>query len=156
MSAQESEESRWPAFATAIIRTHSVLSTVAQRSSSAIEGCASTRSASFGGGFGSGTGLRWGAVARLASLAMAGSSVWMSLDGNLRPDPRNERHPGPPRGAAAAPRVQVGRMAEVRPRPGGPRARGGRRAPGGPNFVPYGQVFRPTCEGHAGGAAGAP
>ena len=58
MSAADSEESRWPDFATASIRTQSRRSTVAQRSSSAIEGFASTRSASFGGGLGSGTGLR--------------------------------------------------------------------------------------------------
>ena len=36
MSAAESEESRWPDLATASIRTQSIRSTVAQRSSSAV------------------------------------------------------------------------------------------------------------------------
>ena len=64
MSAAESEESRWPDFATASIRTHSMRSSVAQRSSSAIVGCAASPVAR--GGFGSGTGLRWVTSARLA------------------------------------------------------------------------------------------
>ena len=38
MSAADSEESRWPDFATASIETQSMRSTVAHRSSSAMEG----------------------------------------------------------------------------------------------------------------------
>src|SRR2546423_6200662 len=100
MQAAEGDGSRWPDFATASIRTQSSRRTVAQRSSSAIEGCASTRSASFGGGFGSGTGLRWVTLARLAAEPIPRSSVWMALDGNLRPNPRNERHRDPEAHAA--------------------------------------------------------
>src|SRR5215207_6597949 len=68
MSAAENELSRCPDLATASIRTQSILSTVAQRSSSAIEGAAS-RCGAFGGGFGSGTGLR--CILTLARLAAA-------------------------------------------------------------------------------------
>ena len=71
MSAAESDESRCPDLATASIRTQSIRNTVAHRSSSATRGCASTRSASFGGGFGSGTGLRCVTAARLAGDAIA-------------------------------------------------------------------------------------
>ena len=70
MSAADSEESRWPDLATASIRTQSIRSTVAQRSSSATCGLASPRSASLGGGFGSGTGLRCVTAARLACSAI--------------------------------------------------------------------------------------
>src|ERR671910_297383 len=49
MSAADSELSRCPDLATASIRTQSIRSTVAQRSSSAIEGAAS-RCGAFGGG----------------------------------------------------------------------------------------------------------
>src|SRR5215218_2146355 len=68
MSAADSELSRCPDLATASIRTQSIRSTVAQRSSSAIEG-ASSRCGAFGGGFGSGTGLR--CILTLARLAAA-------------------------------------------------------------------------------------
>src|SRR2546423_9691221 len=68
MSAAESEESRWPDLATASIRTHSLRSTVAQRSSSATEGCGRSPGAlARGGGCGSGTGRRWLKAARLAA-----------------------------------------------------------------------------------------
>src|ERR687897_35926 len=72
MSAADSELSRWPDLATASIRVHSSRSTVAHRSSSAIEGAASRRSVALGGGLGSGTGLRCATSARLASAALAG------------------------------------------------------------------------------------
>src|SRR5918994_4180602 len=68
MSAADSELSRWPDLATASIRTQSIRSTVAQRSSSGIEGGAS-RSGALGGGLGSGTGLR--CILTLARLAAA-------------------------------------------------------------------------------------
>src|SRR5918994_7267168 len=68
MSAADSELSRCPDLATASIRTQSLRSTVAQRSSSAIEGAAS-RCGALGGGFGSGTGLR--CILTLARLAAA-------------------------------------------------------------------------------------
>src|SRR6185295_736985 len=67
MSAADSEESRWPDFATASIRTQSRRRTVAHRSSSAIECSASVRSASLRGGLGSGTGVRCLTSARLAA-----------------------------------------------------------------------------------------
>ena len=88
MSAADSEESRWPDFATASIRTQSRRSTVAQRSSSAIEGFASARSASFGGGLGSGTGLRCLTSARLAADPICVAGYGASLDGTVRPDSR--------------------------------------------------------------------
>src|SRR5437764_4889329 len=91
MSAAESEESRCPDLATASIRTQSSRSTVAQRSSSAKEGCAATRSASLGGGLGSGTGLRCVTLARLAAEAIAIASVWASWDGTATAFSRKER-----------------------------------------------------------------
>src|SRR5436309_6199997 len=91
MSAAESEESRWPDLATASIRTQSIRSTVAQRSSSANEGCAATRSASFGGGLGSGTGFRCVTPARLAAEAIPQASVWVRWDGTGAVFFRNER-----------------------------------------------------------------
>src|SRR4029079_6716378 len=91
MSVAESEESRWPDLATASIRTQSIRSTVAQRSSSANEGCAATRSASFGGGFGSGTGLRCVTLARLATEPIPRASVWVRWDGIAAVLFRNER-----------------------------------------------------------------
>ena len=66
MSADDSEESRWPDFATASIRTHSMRSSVAQRSSSATSASA-VRSPWRAGGFGSGTGRRCVTCARLAA-----------------------------------------------------------------------------------------
>ena len=75
MSAADSEESRWPDFATASIRTQSMRRTVAQRSSSAMLGCAAPRSASLGGGLGSGTGVRCLTAARLAFNATSGPSL---------------------------------------------------------------------------------
>src|SRR5215208_5559895 len=84
MSAAESEESRWPDLATASIRTQSIRSTVAHRSSSAIRGFASSRSARFGGGLGSGTGVRCLTAARLALLATNGASVCAGMDGTAR------------------------------------------------------------------------
>src|SRR5436189_508116 len=101
MSAAESEESRCPDFATASIRKQSIRSTIAQRSSSAIRGFASSRSASFGGGFGSGTGVRCRMAARLALLATSEPSVCAGMDGTVRADRRNLRgsasddHKGP-------------------------------------------------------------
>ena len=86
MSAADSEESRWPDFATASIRTQSSRSTVAQRSSSAIEGFASARSASFGGGLGSGTGVRCLTSARLAADPIPFAGYGSSVDGTVRPD----------------------------------------------------------------------
>src|SRR2546427_10040508 len=84
MSAAERDESRWPDFATASIRTQSRRSTVAHRPSSAIEGCASTRSASFGGGLGSGTGVRWLTAARLACVAAVAADGRAALAGIWR------------------------------------------------------------------------
>src|SRR3954470_20852301 len=101
MSAAESEESRCPDLATASIRTQSIRSTVAHRSSSAIRGFASIRSASFGGGLGSGTGVRCLTAARLALLATNGASVWPRMDGTVRANCRKLRsrtsddHEGP-------------------------------------------------------------
>src|SRR3954451_20166640 len=103
MSAAESDESRWPDFATASIRTQSRRRTVAQRSSSVIEGCASTRSASFGGGLGSGTGLRWVTAARLPAAAIPVPSLWADLDGTVRADSRRKRLGGPRLESAARP-----------------------------------------------------
>src|SRR5689334_1019700 len=91
MSAAESEESRWPDLATASIRTQSTRRRVAQRSSSAMLGCAPPRSASLGGGFGSGTGVRCLTAARLALLATSTASLWPLMDGTDQPDRRNER-----------------------------------------------------------------
>src|SRR5436190_23424934 len=91
MSAAESEESRCPDLATASIRTQSIRSTVAQRSSSANEGCSATRSASFGGGLGSGTGLRCVTLARLAAEAIGGARVWLLWDGTAAVFFRKER-----------------------------------------------------------------
>lgn len=69
MSAAESEESRWPDFATASMLTQSIRNIVAQRSRSAISGRA--LSPSRGVGLGSGTGRRWVTRARLAFMDRA-------------------------------------------------------------------------------------
>src|SRR5262245_19772940 len=68
MSADDSEESRCPDFATASIETQSRRRTVAQRSSSATDVWASP--CAFSCGFGSGTGRRWVTRARLAFIVL--------------------------------------------------------------------------------------
>src|SRR3954464_15076302 len=90
-SAADSEESKCPDFATASIRTQSIRSTVAQRSSSAMLGCASPRSASLGGGFGSGTGVRCLTAARLALIDTSEPSLCVVMDGTVRASPRTAR-----------------------------------------------------------------
>ena len=74
MSAAESEVSRWPDLATASIRTQSMRSTVAQRSSSAIEGVL----ASVGGRAAWGRERASGAPSSRLSSAAAGRGVQQS------------------------------------------------------------------------------
>ena len=75
MSAAESDESRWPDLATASIRTHSMRSRVAQRSSSAMVAGAPEASPWRAGGLGSGTGRRCVTGARLAFAWLSGSAA---------------------------------------------------------------------------------